>query len=66
MTKHYILTLNANAQYKWEQCSLHDPLTAKYPDFASLMAQAVGKQVLKNVPLEVATVTVTSPSELVA
>lgn len=42
MTKHYILSINPHAQYDWEQCSLRDPITSVQPDFASLIAQAVG------------------------
>lgn len=42
MTKHYILNINPHAQYDWEQCSLRDPITSVQPDFASLIAQAVG------------------------
>jgi hypothetical protein len=42
MTKHYILSINPNAQYEWEQCSLRDPITSVQPDFASLIAHAVG------------------------
>ncbi len=44
MTKHYILSINPNAQYEWDQCSLRDPLTAGRPDFASLIAEAVGEE----------------------
>ena len=44
MTKHYILSINPTAQYEWEQCILRDPLTAERPDFASLIAQAVGEE----------------------
>lgn len=44
MTKHYILSLNPHAQYDWEQCSLRDPITSTQPDFANLIAQAVGDE----------------------
>jgi hypothetical protein len=44
MTKHYILSINPNAQYEWEQCVLRDPITAVRPDFASLIAEAVGNE----------------------
>jgi hypothetical protein len=44
MTKHYILSINPHAQYEWEQCILRDPLTAQCPDFANLIAQAVGEE----------------------
>jgi hypothetical protein len=44
MTKHYILSINPNAQYEWDQCILRDPLTAQRPDFASLIAEAVGEE----------------------
>lgn len=44
MTKHYILNLNPNAQHSWERCTLRDPLTASSPEFADLIAEAVGEQ----------------------
>jgi hypothetical protein len=44
MMKHYILSINPHAQYEWEQCSLRDPITAARPDFASLIAEAVGDE----------------------
>lgn len=44
MTKHYILSINPHAQYDWEQCSLRDPITSIQPDFANLIAQAVGDE----------------------
>jgi hypothetical protein len=44
MTKHYILSLNPNAQYDWDQYILRDPLTAERPDFATLIAKAVGEE----------------------
>ncbi len=44
MTKHYILSINPNAEYDWEQFILRDPITAVRPDFASLIAEAVGDE----------------------
>lgn len=44
MTKHYILSLNPNAQYDWDQYILRDPLTAERPDLATLIAEAVGDE----------------------
>ncbi|HEY9709789.1 MAG TPA: hypothetical protein V6D48_16400 [Oculatellaceae cyanobacterium] len=44
MTKHFILSINPNAQYEWDQCILRDPLTAVRPDFANLIAEAVGDE----------------------
>ena len=44
MTKHYILQLDPSAKYEWDRCSLRDPITADRPDFAELIAQAVGEQ----------------------
>jgi hypothetical protein len=44
MTKHYILSINPNTQYEWEQCILRDPLTAERPDLARLIAEAVGDE----------------------
>lgn len=42
MIKHYILSIDPKAEYQWEQVVLRDPITAQRPDFASLIAQAVG------------------------
>ncbi|HEY9611001.1 hypothetical protein [Allocoleopsis sp.] len=44
MTKHFILSINPNAQYEWDQYILRDPLTAGRPDLASLIAEAVGDE----------------------
>ncbi|MFQ4146262.1 hypothetical protein [Chlorogloeopsis sp. ULAP02] len=42
MKKHYILSLNPTAKHDWDRCILRDPLTAKRPDLAKLVAEAVG------------------------
>ncbi len=42
MIKHYILNLNPTAKHEWDRCILRDPLTAKRPDIAQLIAEAVG------------------------
>ncbi|MBW4633216.1 MAG: hypothetical protein KME30_15360 [Iphinoe sp. HA4291-MV1] len=42
MMKHYILSLNPTAKHEWDRCILRDPLTAKRPDIAKLVAEAVG------------------------
>jgi hypothetical protein len=42
MIKHYILSLNPIAKHEWDRCILRDPLTAKRPDIAKLIAEAVG------------------------
>ncbi|BBD66724.1 hypothetical protein NIES4072_60010 [Nostoc commune NIES-4072] len=42
MMKHYILNLNPTAKHEWDRCILRDPLTAKRPDIAKLIAEAVG------------------------
>lgn len=42
MIKHYILSLNPTAKHEWDRCILRDPLTAKRPDIAKLVAEAVG------------------------
>ncbi len=44
MTKHYILHLDPGAKYEWDRCSLRDPITADRPQFAELIAHAVGDQ----------------------
>jgi hypothetical protein len=42
MIKHYILSLNPTAKHEWDRCILRDPLTAKRPDIAKIIAEAVG------------------------
>ncbi|WP_026103932.1 hypothetical protein [Anabaena sp. PCC 7108] len=42
MMKHYILSLNPTAKHEWDRCILRDPLTAKRPDIAKLISEAVG------------------------
>ena len=42
MIKHYILNLNPTAKHEWDRCILRDPLTAKRPDMAKLISEAVG------------------------
>ncbi|MGM3308121.1 hypothetical protein ACSQ6I_19450 [Anabaena sp. WFMT] len=42
MMKHYILNLNPTAKHEWDRYILRDPLTAKRPDIAKLIAEAVG------------------------
>ncbi|WP_414566816.1 MULTISPECIES: hypothetical protein [unclassified Anabaena] len=42
MIKHYILNLNPTAKHEWDRCILRDPLTAKRPEIAKLIAEAVG------------------------
>ncbi len=42
MIKHYILSLNPTAKHEWDRCILRDTLTAKRPDIAKLIAEAVG------------------------
>lgn len=44
MTKHYILSLDPNAKYEWDRCTLRDPITADHPSLAGLVAEAVGEQ----------------------
>ncbi|MBF2065522.1 MAG: hypothetical protein IGS39_14040 [Calothrix sp. C42_A2020_038] len=44
MKKHYILSLNPIAKHEWDRCILRDPLTAKRPDIAKLIADAVGSE----------------------
>lgn len=44
MTKHYILSLNPTAKHDWDRCALRDPITAKRPELAKLIAEAVGAE----------------------
>lgn len=45
MMKHFVLNLNPTAQFEWERCSLHHPITAEQPDFAELIANSVRESV---------------------
>ena len=45
MTKHYILSINPQSQYNWDKCTLRNPITGEQPDFAAIIAQAVGNEV---------------------
>jgi hypothetical protein len=42
MIKHYILSLNPTAKHEWDKYIVRDPLTAKRPDIAKLIAEVVG------------------------
>lgn len=44
MTKHYVLSLNPNAQHEWDRCTLRNPISALRPDLASMLAEAVGEE----------------------
>jgi len=44
MMKHYILNLNPTAKHEWDRCIIRDPLTAKRPDIAKLISEAVGAE----------------------
>ena len=44
MTKHYILSLNPTAKHDWDRCILRDPLTAKRPEIAKLISEAIGAE----------------------
>ncbi|UBF23871.1 hypothetical protein K9N68_19170 [Kovacikia minuta CCNUW1] len=41
MTKHYILSLDPNARYEWDRCTLRDPISAAHPALADLVAEAI-------------------------
>lgn len=41
MTKHYILSLNPTTKHEWDRCILRDPITAKRPEIAKLIAEAI-------------------------
>jgi hypothetical protein len=42
MLKHFVLNLNPHAQFEWERCTLHHPITAGQPNFAQLIADEIG------------------------
>ena len=44
MTKHYVLSINPQAQYDWDKCVLRNPITGERPDFNALVAEAVNNQ----------------------
>lgn len=44
MTKHYILSLNPTAKHDWDRYVLRDPIAAKRPEMAKLIAEAIGAE----------------------
>ena len=44
MTKHYILSLNPTAKHDWDRCTLRDPITAKRPELAKLIAETIAAE----------------------
>lgn len=44
MLKHYILSINPQADHEWDTCVLRDPITGKHPDFQQIVARAVGNE----------------------
>jgi len=44
MLKHYILNLNPTAKHDWDRCTLRDPITAKRPELAKLIAESIGAE----------------------
>jgi hypothetical protein len=68
MIKHYILSLNPTAKHEWDRCILRDPLTAKRPDIAKLIAEAVSADtgsylVSVNIEVQVLEQAAVSPAE---
>jgi hypothetical protein len=41
MLKHFVLNLNPQAQFEWERCTLHHPITAGQPNLAQLIAAEI-------------------------
>ena len=44
MRKHYVLSINSQAQHDWDKCIIRNPITGERPDLQSAIAQAVGNQ----------------------
>ncbi len=44
MLKHYLLSLNPTAKHDWDRCILRDPITAKRPELAKLIAETIGAE----------------------
>jgi hypothetical protein len=44
MLKHLVLNFNPNAQFEWERCTLHHPITAGQPNLASLVAETIAAE----------------------
>ena len=67
MTKHYVLSINPQAQYDWDQYVLRNPITGERPDLTALVAEAVNNQpgaYLVSVNIEVQVLEQSSISEL--
>jgi hypothetical protein len=44
MLKHFVLNFNPQAQFEWERCTLHHPITAGQPNLAHLVAEAIAAE----------------------
>ena len=44
MRKHYVLSINSQAQHDWDKCIIRNPITGERPDLKSAIAQAIGNQ----------------------
>lgn len=44
MKKHYVLSINSQAEHDWDKCVIRNPITGERPDLNSAIAQAIGNQ----------------------
>ncbi|MDJ0688656.1 MAG: hypothetical protein QNJ41_09105 [Xenococcaceae cyanobacterium MO_188.B32] len=44
MKKHYVLSINSQAEHDWDKCIIRNPITGERPDLKSAIAQAIGNQ----------------------
>ena len=42
MKKHYVLSINSQAQHEWDKCIIRNPITGERPDLKSAIARSVG------------------------
>ena len=41
MNRHYILSINPQADYEWERCVLRNPITGEHPDLTQAIAECL-------------------------
>lgn len=44
MRKHYVLSINSQAEHDWDKCIMRNPITGERPDLNRAIAQAIGNQ----------------------
>lgn len=44
MKKHYVLSINSQAEHDWDKCIIRNPITGERPDLNKAIAEAIDNQ----------------------